>query len=152
MISKLIPLDIEHLMSVVLYTDYSRLCYKFSRSFRKIKRNDTLERIKKRNSKYYWWSRLLRETVEYYGDDTKSSNISRFYHGTSRLYFSRFNASFNGPTSTSCQIEVATMFSDDTNGILLELQSYDDYELYGALYFNCSFLSCFGSEDERYDH
>ena len=33
---------------------------------------------------------------EYYGDDTKNSNITTFYHGTSRLYFSHFNASFNG--------------------------------------------------------
>lgn len=142
-------LTIERLMSVVFYTDYYNLCYKFSKSFRKIKKDESLESIKIRNGKYFWWSKLLRETVEYFGDDTKNSAISTFYHGTSRLYFSQFNASFYGPTSTSCQIEVATMFSDDQNGVLLELQSYDDYELYGALYFNCSFLSCFGNEDER---
>ena len=99
------PIGFEHVFSVALYTDYDKLCDEFSKSFRK-EEGETLESLKKRNGEYFWWSKLLRETVEYFGDDTKTSSVSKFYHGTSRLYFSQFNAYFFGPTSTSAQIEV----------------------------------------------
>jgi len=41
------------------------------------------------------------------------------------------------------------MFSNDRDGIILELESFDDYELEGALFLNCAFMSSFGNEDER---
>ena len=50
----------------------------------------------------------------------------------------------NRPTSTTPQIEVATLFTR-TNGIILELEQYSE----NLRYFNCSLLSCYGNEDER---
>lgn len=43
------------------------------------------------------------------------------------------------------QREVATIFADQNKGLILELGHYD----VGTEYFNCSFLSAFGAENER---
>eukprot|EP01084_Bolivina_argentea_P298538 514475_1 len=61
------PFTFSHLLSLVLYCDYDDLSTDFSSSFRKIKKYETLSNIKKRNSKYYYFSKYLRETVECYG-------------------------------------------------------------------------------------
>eukprot|EP01084_Bolivina_argentea_P084030 152082_1 len=60
-------LDFNNLVSLILYCDYSGLSRDFSASFRAISRFETIGNIKKRNSKYYYLSKYLRETVEVYG-------------------------------------------------------------------------------------
>ena len=61
------PITIHHLLSIILYTDTTALSADFSASFRKLHPYETLSQIKRRNSKYWWWSKYLRETVEIYG-------------------------------------------------------------------------------------
>ena len=46
-------------------------------------------------------------------------------HGTSYLLFNEFHAYFNGPTSTSPQIEVCMMFTSESKGIILDLKKND---------------------------
>ena len=118
-------IKMEHLIAIILYTDFTEISYQFSRSFRQIDKNETLESIKKRNSKYFWWSRYLRELVEVYGIDTypDNTNITEFFHGTSYLLFPRMVAKFKGPTSTTSQLEVAILFSSEDNGVILSLQN-----------------------------
>eukprot|EP01083_Nonionella_stella_P254839 875311_1 len=57
----------EHLLSLVLYTDYIDLSTDFSSTFRKNNAFETLESMKRRNREYYWMSRWLRECVEMHG-------------------------------------------------------------------------------------
>ena len=62
------PLSKEHLLSVILYCDWSDLCTAFSATFRRHRAYEPLKRIKSRNREFWWLSKLLRETVELYGD------------------------------------------------------------------------------------
>ena len=62
-------IGIEHLISVCLYTDYDRLSADFSSTFRKILPFESIDQIKQRNKKYWWWSKLLAETVIGFGDN-----------------------------------------------------------------------------------
>eukprot|EP01083_Nonionella_stella_P098980 278404_1 len=141
-----LPIDVEHLMAICFYTDYDELSFKLSESLRKIRSDRSNDDIKKRNMEYREWSRILRETVECFGHTIGEAKISVFYHGVSMIYFDSFIAKFCCPTSTTTQLEVATIFAD-TNGIILELEKAS---IGGSLrYFNCSLLSVYGSEDER---
>ena len=63
------PLSLEGLMSLMLYTDESDLCTHFSSTFRPKQSYEPLISIKNRNREYWNWSKLLRETVQFYGSD-----------------------------------------------------------------------------------
>ncbi len=62
-------ISLQHLKSVILYTDFSDLCSSFSSTFRPIYFGEPLQEIKKRNRNYFHLSKLLRETVECFGYD-----------------------------------------------------------------------------------
>merc|ERR1712228_346265 len=57
----------EHILSLILYTDYTKLSTDFSSSFRKLSTFETLKSVKQRNAVYFWMSKFLRELVECYG-------------------------------------------------------------------------------------
>eukprot|EP01084_Bolivina_argentea_P194237 333236_1 len=141
-----VPLNVSNVVSIVLYTDYDTLSYHFSQTFRAIKKRESAQKIRKRNNEYFNWSKILCETVNCYGTMMKESNVKIFYHGVSYLYFSKFVAEFKSPTSTTTKLQIATIFANN-DGIILELQQAK----YGwdLKHFNCSFISCFGNEDER---
>ena len=61
------PLSEEHLLSLLLYTDFTDLSSAFSATHRGLTSYEPLESIKKRNSKYYFFSKRLRECVQLYG-------------------------------------------------------------------------------------
>merc|ERR1719245_2509191 len=60
-------LSLWHILSLIFYCDFTKLCTDFSSSFRAVKPFETLRNIKKRNAMYYWMSRYLRELVELFG-------------------------------------------------------------------------------------
>merc|ERR1740123_1200768 len=60
-------LSLWHILSLIFYCDFTKLCTDFSSSFRAINPFETLRNIKKRNAMYYWMSRYLRELVELFG-------------------------------------------------------------------------------------
>eukprot|EP01084_Bolivina_argentea_P269434 457924_1 len=141
-------LRVSNIMSLLFYTDYSKLSYHFSKTFRKIHVSETIYSLKKRNSYYFHWSKILRETVELYGTPIGESNIDVFYHGVSFLHFDKFVTSFYSPTSTTKQLAVATIFSD-SKGIVLELVQCMGTFNKLLTYFDCSIISAFGNEDEK---
>ena len=47
-----------------------------------------LQSLKQRNAEFWWFSKLLRETVECFGTEVEESSIAKFYHGTSMMVFS----------------------------------------------------------------
>ncbi len=63
------------------------------------------------------------------------------------MYFASFISRFSSPTSMTRQISVAAMFAD--NGIILDVQQFGGQWGNHPLYFNCTFVSAFMSEDER---
>eukprot|EP01084_Bolivina_argentea_P084624 152977_1 len=140
------PITIDNILSILLYTDYDTLSFKFSSTFRKLEINETFFEVQRRNQEYFHWSKLLCETVNCYGNRVDDTEINVFYHGVSLLYFTKFIAEFNAPTSTTTKLQIATVFAK-TDGIILELHKC--YECCSLRYFNCSFISDFGNEEER---
>eukprot|EP01084_Bolivina_argentea_P025576 47566_1 len=128
-------LNVSNIFSVISYTDLDTLSYNFSKTFRTSKRD---------NSEYWWWSKILCETVNSFGIKMKDTNINIFYHGVSKVYFKDFNAIFSSPTSTTTKLQIANIFTGN-EGVILELKKRCD----NLRYFNCSFVSAFGHEKER---
>ena len=158
-------LSFYHLLSLLLYTDYSDLSSTFSSSFRKTKPFETLENIKRRNSAYFWMSKHLRELVEVFGQcsfgdwDDDKGHINKmsgyFYSGMSvTMNIPSFSMRLCSPTSTSMQLSVAIKISG-REGMVITLNNpkFDDEIAgqYGWLRgFNCSWISRYPEEDERY--
>eukprot|EP01084_Bolivina_argentea_P086409 156184_1 len=119
------PILTEHLLAVILYTDWSEISQCFSMTFRKSKAYKPLQIVKKKNAEYAHWSKLLREAVQYYGqngegvyDKKKDTFIDKlagpFFCGMSfEMPMPSFNIRLCGPVSTSVHIEFSFMFGCD---------------------------------------
>eukprot|EP01083_Nonionella_stella_P105219 302544_1 len=149
-------MDIEHILSLILYSDFDLLSYTFSSTFRRNntgKENQSAAEIRKelkqRNAEYWHWSKALRESVELWGIplDSTQNKYKIFYHGTSHLIFDKLVAKFSSPTSTTSSIQVAIIFAKE-NGMILELEQYTGYGS-DLRYFNMNVLSAFSNEDEK---
>eukprot|EP01084_Bolivina_argentea_P269891 458812_1 len=154
----------DHLLSVVLYTDWSDLCTAFSKTFRSEKRFETILSVKYRNREYANWARLIRETVEYFGndgwwegypDEYKSKEYDHYYEtgpffcGMSFLMvIPQFNIRLTGPTSTTKEIEVAETFSGDY-GIIIQLNNNGCWGSQSLMSWNCCWMSNYSGENER---
>eukprot|EP01084_Bolivina_argentea_P094221 169381_1 len=57
-------ITLDHVMSLLLYTNFSELCFKFGATYRKLSNDETDHALKRRHREYAVWGRLLRETVE----------------------------------------------------------------------------------------
>eukprot|EP01084_Bolivina_argentea_P033543 62028_1 len=138
-----LPLKICNVISVKLYTDFDTLSYSLTKTFRGIY-------AAKRNAEYWWWTKLLSETVNCFGTRMDETKVLILYHGVSMVYFDQFTTTFSSPTSTTTKLQVATIFARN-DGIILELKMHrSELVQHPKLrYFNCSFISCFASEDER---
>ena len=146
---------VSHLLSLLFYTDFTDFSYWFSKSFRKKNRKESEKQFKERHSNYHFLAKHLREIVEIYG--TKISTSKILGNGNKVLYFftglnqdsftfPSFCSRLYGPTSTTAQITVATVFAKK-NGMIVTL---NQASFSGNLrFFNCSLLSAYKSEDER---
>eukprot|EP01084_Bolivina_argentea_P271788 462542_1 len=138
-------LKLENIMVIYMYCHNSQLSYNFSTTFRRLRKNESLSEMKERNRKYWWMSKLLRETVECYGDKMINVSIKQYYHGVSeRCIFDLFIVRLNGPISTTANYGIATIFGGN-NGIIVELTEYEP----DLTCFNCEFISPFPAEEER---
>ena len=132
---------------------YARHCA----TFRKCKAYESLISIKQRNKEYAVWSKLLRETVQYYGlkgydatldqSNTETSKGPFFCGMSAEIAIPEFNIRLCGPTSTSKKIEVATRFAGE-KGIVLQLNNNGHYHGILLRSFDCSFFSNYHGEDE----
>eukprot|EP01084_Bolivina_argentea_P295276 508306_1 len=165
-----IHISLEQLLVIIIYCDWTDLCSKFGESFRKKSLCESMESVKNRNKEFAICSRLLRESVEYFGDrgfgELKylTDSIPRpliqrrlniyneirgpFFCGLSFLMvMPHINIELCGPTSTSLQIEVAARFAG-AYGTLLQLNN-NGTQYHGQLTgFPCSWVSQYPQEDE----
>ena len=70
------PITLDALICLIMYCDYSLLSRDFSLSFRKRNEFELISQIKKRNQKYYHWSKILKNTITYYGQNYYYGNAS----------------------------------------------------------------------------
>ena len=152
-------IKINHLMSIIMYCDFTELSRDFTLSFRKSHRFQTLQQIKKHNSRYFWWSKILKETINLFGQRRNNAYGAKgelshlngpFFCGMSViLNIAQFHMFIHSPLSTSAQIHVAIRFSG-AKGMILEMDnSRVGWDLKGM---DVSWISRFREEDERYDY
>ena len=150
----------DHMLSIVLRCDWSELCTAFSGTFRHSTPFESLDSIKARNREYSIWSRLLRETVEYFGQRgggdvyNKSSRKfmdkmhGPFFCGMSRVMaIPEFNLRICAPTSTSRQFAVATRFAGPS-GMVIQLNNCGHANADNLRGFDCAWISQFSEESE----
>ena len=172
------PIAIQHLSSIILYTDYTKLSANFTSTFRKHGAFETLSMTKARNKKYGWWSKILHEAVQIYGDSRaawcresakrshggdEAASCTKPGHGmmdrgtlkglffcgmSSVMNLPQFHISLLSPTSTSMHLQVALKFSGESGKITEFNNASDAAERTRA--FDVSFLSRYREEDERY--
>eukprot|EP01084_Bolivina_argentea_P298449 514300_1 len=141
----------EHLICVQIYTNFDKLQYEYTKTYRKISDDESDEDMKNRHAEFANLGRVLRETVEKHGVTIEDASTKTFYHGINRpLLFTSTLAQFCGPISTSSAYEVSMVFTDD-NGVVLELNDGTllSNELKG-MYFDCEWISDYGYEKEKF--
>eukprot|EP01084_Bolivina_argentea_P281471 481588_1 len=92
--------SVQHILSILLYTNFSKQCYLFSETYRKIGEYESDKDLKLRHQEVANWGKLIRETVEAFGTamgDAKSY-INTFYHGIgATLIFDSSSIKLCGP-------------------------------------------------------
>lgn len=142
-------IELDTLICIILYTDYSELSRDFTLSFRKTHQFQTLKQVKSKNARYYHWSKTLRDTIKYYGQHAHSHLKGPYFCGMSvMLNLLQFNVHIHSPLSTSVHIEVALKFSGE-NGMILEMNNNLEFGIYLKA-LDVSWISRFKEEDERY--
>merc|ERR1719474_555187 len=93
------PIQSHHICSIILYCDFTAFCSRFSSTFRKLDRWETIDSVKERNAEFYWQSRYFREAVELFGDNGAEGNRGPFFCGVDRVMVLRsFRLRLCGPT------------------------------------------------------
>eukprot|EP00483_Globobulimina_turgida_P011471 UN11493 len=115
-------IDAQHLLALILFTDLSKLSSHFSATFGAINAKESVNSIKNRNREFAHWSRLLYETVEYYGHGTKigkgRNKNATFYCGMPLIYMEPFQIRLNAPTSTTIQpARMSNSWKDRNHGM-----------------------------------
>lgn len=144
------PIHSEHLLSLILYTDFSDLSREFSSTFRKLEPHEPLKSIKARNRNYWWMSKRLRECVQIYGNGGYFGDVikGKYYCGISfEAVFPSFQIRLCAPTSTTDKIEIATRFAGD-KGIVVQLNNNVHGHLHHIKGFYCAWISRFAEESE----
>eukprot|EP01084_Bolivina_argentea_P028948 53768_1 len=72
---------VQHLLSLMIYCNWTKLQYQFSKTYRQIKCNETKHNVKKRHSNYFWLGKYLKDSVNRFGDRVVTTNIKKLYHG-----------------------------------------------------------------------
>ena len=147
-------MTIEHIISVLLYTDFNSLSFNLNKTFKSLSTSIALtsddisndfKDCKKRNSEYSNWSRLLIESVNIFGTKIGDSKVETYYHPINKLLIvSSFLTVFNAPISMYSQISIATIFAMN-NGTIFELKK----DSFKPKYFNTNWLSKWSNKDER---
>lgn len=145
-------MKLDHIISVVLYCDYSAYCTKFSSTFRKLFPAESMEEVKVRNSEFWHQSKSFREVVECFGsiraDETDAAGP--FFTGIDVvLAVPAFAISLCSPTSTSKHMEVSMNFTNGS-GMIIQLNNPDsDFRARLVPLLDVSWISRYPDEDER---
>eukprot|EP01083_Nonionella_stella_P150592 479963_1 len=140
------PIELQHVLAIMVYCNYDQFQYQFSATYRRATPDESDESLKNRHSHYHWLGRFIRETVECFGDKIFGSAIKSFWHGIrEEMLFHGTVSNIKGVLSTSCESTVAINFCQNS-GLILELNNGAVHD--SVRYFSCPWLSDFSSESE----
>eukprot|EP01084_Bolivina_argentea_P044201 81370_1 len=139
------PITMDHIISLICYTDNSKLCTTFRETYRTKNPTEALEDMKTRHSYFANMGRLLYEAFVFYA--SKENKIEVLYHGMSvKLTFPTLFCAFDAPTSTTSDAAVAANFCQH-GGVILQFQSSESSTYIRTL--DMSLFSAYGTEREH---
>eukprot|EP01084_Bolivina_argentea_P025093 46687_1 len=137
-------ITVNHLIALKLYTDYDTIQNVFKKQCRKIDAKETLEQIVKKNAQIAHWCRYIKESCTFFGQVMPKD--MRVYTGlNNKLLFGSLKQNFECPLSTTLSEDVANIFSEGSDGIIVMLRASNPK----TTYFNVSWLSQHTDEQER---
>merc|ERR1712154_408756 len=140
----------EHVMALMVYCNFTSVQFELKQTYFRLK-NESDKNLKKRHSVFGHLGRLLKEIVCDYGMQCDQKSRARiFYHSVSMKSISTTLIKFRAPISTSTSRMVLFNYSS-INGTIIELNP-GHLDLIGggfARYFDCSWISDFGVEEEK---
>eukprot|EP01083_Nonionella_stella_P150959 481748_1 len=148
------PLQIEHILSIIFYCDFSDLCEAFRGTYRRRTQHTTDEEVQQLHSThFYWFGRFVYGAIQFCGQKplkpSRSKKNRAFYHGLKEKFlFNYFSASYETPTSTTYDLSVAQSFAG-RGGIILELGPKYKTEVNYSRCLDVSTISDYTAEKER---
>ena len=142
-----LPLDLQHLISIICYTDLTELSIAFQSTFY----GESIKETKSRNMEYHHLSKFLCQIVECYGDKLrqKRDNLS-FYCLSSLCLLQSFNFKFYAPISMTHNIKIFESNDNNHNDIMiLQLNNCGNFNSFHLRKFNCLWISKYSSENEQ---
>eukprot|EP01084_Bolivina_argentea_P203785 347986_1 len=109
--------SIQHILSLMIYCNFTQLQYKFSKTYR--------ENNGKNHNEFYNLGKYLKISVKIFGTEIHKGNISQFYHGIGQKLLFPSYIGVDGvliycPLSTSSSFEVAMNFTNNNNGLIIQ--------------------------------
>ena len=141
--SDAMTMSINHVLAVLFYCNFHRLSLCLRASY---VATDGGHGSKERHSELANLGRLVRDSVEDYGQAVGASTAKRFYHGLDghRIVFNTTMIRFCSPISCSSSYDAIGLYLDSQRGLILECKEYSKY-----LRFLCvEWLSLQSAENE----
>lgn len=147
----------HHILSLILYCDFTEYCSSFSSTFRKLRYTETFGSVKARNREFWFQSKYLRETIQLYGSQgyervhplRQHNEQGPYYTGIKRvMVIPQYSCFLYSPTSTSHDIEVSINFADK-EGMIIQFNTNGHPLAHLLTNFDSSWLSRYPHENER---
>eukprot|EP01084_Bolivina_argentea_P065303 119028_1 len=141
---------IEYLLVLMIYCNYTKLQYEFSKTYR--------EENGEKHSNFFWMGYLLKDVIDAYGTKIYEGTINSFYHGIGKklLFLCSYGMRVDiyCPLSTSSAFEVAANFTNHNKGIVVEFvdfkrESRSSLKNDSCKYMSVSWVSDFAGEREH---
>eukprot|EP01084_Bolivina_argentea_P223309 377861_1 len=140
-------IHIENVLAIKFYCNYTALCGEFRRSYRAHQNDTDQDVIQRHCNDHYWLGRFLTTAIEFWGQIPGKNDV--VYHGIKQyMKFDKFSAVYEMPTSTSWDINVAAKFTNECNGIILQLKPKWLKKMNNSRYIKVGTLSDFDDEKE----
>ena len=101
--------SVEHIIALLMYTDFTSHQREFKKQCRRKSANESLKELVDRNSEIYHWCKLIKELCIFYGEIMGEDEV--LYTGIGEtLLFDSLCTRFECPISTSTKLRVAKTF------------------------------------------
>lgn len=136
-------ISIARIVAIQLYTNYDSLQLKLCETYRKD--INYKKKQKQEHSRFAHWAKLLRSTVDLFGEPMTTKH--KFFRGLSgdKYVFSLFSTDFNAPCSTTTKPGVAWSFA--VNGIVVQIEKPEWRD--GARFMSVKMFSAYKTEEEH---
>lgn len=171
------PMDLTHILAVVLYTEFScnfvsfdnvtthhgivggdgmiwnmfrfdTLAFHLKGTFKRLSFIESHQKLLSRNAEYYHWSKTLIESVNCFGMTVEETETNVFYHGATSNGFDALRLKLNCPISTTSRLHVEQLYARE-DGIILSLSMGQEVADRALRFLDCTLFSSWPFEQER---